>query len=526
MALHHRFFLLSLPLFLTTFASSGAISPNTGSADTANEDPEECVCRLCRDCVCHEPHYSAEDLYELRLAIPDDPMISEYYSRFPVRVFEPRIFSGFRTLQPHKFQIPPLPFTMDARAGAYDRDRYAGILYATDPYAEELEEGDEVLTYADLVANDSISRPVSVLPDSTAVGLAEPLRFEIIPEWLAIGLNAERIHQDMTYRLMVEHPALINYAYWDLPVPPRLPEDDHSFRAFLESLDLPQVDTSAAYIPKFERHRINWLHSVGGAFQLSQAYISSNWYQGGNNYIAFLFNFNWNVTLNTVYHPNLLFISDLNYKLAVNSNPKGSLHDYSISQDLFQYNLRTGVKAFRKWFYSLNALFKTQFFTNYPDDSMTPNAKILSPMEFNLGLGMTYSTTGRKGNLKFDASISPLSYNLKACPSMKIDHSLFNIGTDRRTASEFGSSAELTLNWQISSNISWKSRLFLFTDYHYFQGDWENTFNFAINRFLSTQLYLHPRFDSSTDRNATDWHYWQLKEILSFGLSYTFTTAP
>ena len=61
--------------------------------------------------------------------------------------------------------------------------------------------------------------------------------------------------------------------------------------------------------------------------------------------------------------------------------------------------------------------------------------------------------------------------------------------------------------------------------YDYVQGDWENTINFSINRYLSTQMYVHLRYDSSMAAiEGTRWHKWQLKEILSFGLQYRFKT--
>ena len=51
------------------------------------------------------------------------------------------------------------------------------------------------------------------------------------------------------------------------------------------------------------------------------------------------------------------------------------------------------------------------------------------------------------------------------------------------------------------------------------------TLSFDINKYLSTQIYAHLRYDTSTGRIAnTDWHRWQLKEILSFGFSYKFST--
>ena len=71
--------------------------------------------------------------------------------------------------------------------------------------------------------------------------------------------------------------------------------------------------------------------------------------------------------------------------------------------------------------------------------------------------------------------------------------------------------------------ITLNTRLYAFTDYHYAQGDWENTFSFNINSCLSTQIFTHLRYDNSRPWTQ-DWRYWQFKEILSFGLTYKFAT--
>lgn len=230
----------------------------------------------------------------------------------------------------------------------------------------------------------------------------------------------------------------------------------------------------------------------------------------------------WNVQLNQVYHPKLLFQSNLSYWLGLNSTPQDVVHSYSISEDILQWNLNAGVKAFReKWYYSLTAQFKTQLFRNYVNNSDVRKASFLSPGDFNLGLGMSYSTKTKK--IQLTTSLAPLSYNLKTCISKKINHSQFNIPEDAYTHSEIGSSAEVNLKWQIMWNISYSTRMFLFTNYKYFLSDWENTFNFEINKFLSSQIYVHARFDSSTETN-TKWKHFMLREVLSFGLSYTFST--
>ena len=43
-----------------------------------------------------------------------------------------------------------------------------------------------------------------------------------------------------------------------------------------------------------ERH---WMHQFSGNIQFSQAYVSPNWYQGGNNNLNIIAHAIWNVKL-------------------------------------------------------------------------------------------------------------------------------------------------------------------------------------------------------------------------------------
>ncbi len=347
----------------------------------------------------------------------------------------------------------------------------------------------------------------------------------VIPDWLRDALTQARISQDYMYKSMIYTPHTIQYTYWDLPVPPRLPEDDVTLGTYIKNLNLPEIAVADALLPEFELKKKHWLHKFNTGLQFSQAYVSKNWYQGGNNYIALLYNFYWNVQLNPTYHPNQIFESTLTYKLGINSIEQNAVgRKYSISEDNLQYNVKYGFKAFKKWFYTLTGLFKTQFFNNYKTNTNIRSASFLSPGDLNLGIGMTYSYVNKKKTFNMSASVAPLSYNLKICIDDKIDPTPFNIKPGHKTHNEFGSSGEVNMTWQATSNISMRTRLFAFTDYNYFQGNVETTWDFAINKFLSTQIYANLRYDSSSDFNISRWHHWMLKEILSFGLSYSFST--
>lgn len=400
---------------------------------------------------------------------------------------------------------------------------------------------------------DYLSLPYKALPDSVTLGIDESgeiiyigpsgtpvimdkeliekevlpsnnhsvLKGSYVPEWLIDAVKQIRMQDDLMYSRMIVRPKSIDYAYWDLPEPPVLPDDEVTFEAYIRKLDLPEIETGKAILPEGEIRKIHWLHNVNAYAQFSQAFVSKNWYQGGNNHLALLMGANWNVQLNQVYHPNILFQSNLSYKLGLYSSPEDQVHKYSISEDVLQWNLNTGLKALKKWYYSFNAQFKTQIFNYYPTNSDQLKASFLSPGDFNMGLGMAFSH--KKPNIEFTATISPFSYNLKTCISDRIDHLQFKIPEDRKTHSDFGSNAEFNMNWKVRYNINYKTRLFLFSDYNYFLSDWEHTFNFEFNKFLSTQIYVHMRLDTSSDLYK-NWRHFMLREVLSFGLSYTFST--
>lgn len=433
------------------------------------------------------------------------------------KVLGPWVFLGYRNLQRKGFDSSPITFIPGTKVMTDDSipDPYCGI-------PEEFITGRKpVPADSTEILLDELAR-LSGIDTSDQIDVTKP---DVTPKWLRDALTSYRIQEDFMYAAMTSDPSYIDYSYWDLPVPPRLLDDDVSFAGYMRRLNLPDVDLDKAVIPEENIRKVHWLHNVGGAIHLSQAYVSDNWYQGGNNHLSLLFNFNWNVQLNQVYHPDLLFQSALSYKLGLNSTPQDEVHAYSISEDALQYNLNMGLKAFRKWFYSFNLLFKTQLLRNYEQNSMKRTASFLSPGDLNVGLGMSYSHQSKDKRLQLTATISPVSYYLKTCITDKIDHALYNISPTSKTRNEFGSNGEFNMTWMITANINYKTRVFLFTDYDYFLSDWENTLNFDINRFLSTQIYVHLRYDTSTECN-TKWKHLQLREVLSFGVSYYFSTKP
>lgn len=341
-------------------------------------------------------------------------------------------------------------------------------------------------------------------------------------EWIDTEVQRHRIMEEQLKQFCMQYPSAVKLNLETLPERPKkyvATVDPKTATIKIEEL---AVDLSEANkeIGAREIDRKNWLHTFNGTLQFSQAYNSPNWYQGGNNNLNLIGNFIWNVKLNPKFHPNLLFENTIQYKVAINSAPDDTLRNYSISEDLFQINTKVGLKASNNWYYSATMQFKTQLLQSHPTNKRSLTAAFLSPGELNLGLGMTYNHTSADKRTTLGLSINPLSYNMICYRNTAVA-----AYAGKKILNQYGSNVEAKLTWKPIYYMTYTSRLYAFTNYKYLQGDWENTLSFAINQYLSTQIYVHLRYDSSTARlDNTKWHRWQLKEILSFGFAYRFST--
>ena len=377
------------------------------------------------------------------------------------------------------------------------------------------------MLYVPLVYDSYATDTVHPIPDAGN----GPYRLDAGDKWLQNAIKESQRVGSMRQRVMIANPQLTRYNAGSLPAAPPegiIPADPHQGMLTIAPPTVAVPDeASPVNTPSLRVH--NWLHVFNASLQFTQAYISGNWYQGGENNMALLGTINWNCNLNQDVHPNWLFNNAVTYKLGVATTHGDSIRNYIINEDNFLYSSQLGYKAIKHWYYSAMLKFTTQFMNNYKSNTRTMTASFLSPGELNLGLGMTYDLK-KADDRMLTLAIAPMSYNLKICRNIDdLDPVNFGIAAGHHTKSTFGSNVEAKLQWRCSRNIMLSSRVYLFTNYEYVQGDWENTIDMSINKYLTTQVYTHLRYDKSHPWDV-DWKYWQFKEILSLGIIYRFAT--
>lgn len=261
-----------------------------------------------------------------------------------------------------------------------------------------------------------------------------------------------------------------------------------------------------------------WTYGGSGYLQFSQNYISENWYKGGESTKSLLSGFTWQIKYDD--KQKTQFETKLEWKLGFITAPSDTVHTYKANNDLLRLTSKLGYKAIQNWYYTLSAEFQTQFFSNYETNSDNLVSALFSPATLNIGLGMDYKYT-KDGKVNLSVLLNPINYTLYSVRSDKVDPTKFNIEKGHKKENEIGSRINATLTWKIIPSLLWESKFSYTTNYEKVFSEWENTFTFVLNKYLSTKLFMHGRFDDGVSKEPDD-SYFQFQELFSFGVNYTW----
>ena len=288
-----------------------------------------------------------------------------------------------------------------------------------------------------------------------------------------------------------------------------------------EEPEAPQVDVEVKK-PNF------WTYKGDGFLQFLQNYVSGNWYKGGESNYSMLSA----LTLEANYDNKSKWKWDnkLELKLGFQTSPSDTVNKFKTNEDLIRLTSKVGLQASKRWYYTLQFIGYTQFTRGLKANDHRTYSDFMSPFNLNLSLGMEYKMEWFNKRLTGTINISPLALNYRY-----VDRTIFinndgseiwfptrhGIDPDKHHLLDFGSQFVIDYTWKLAENITWKSRMYGFTSYKRVEYEWENTFSFQFNKYISSKLFLHPRFDDNRARD--DKHgYWMFKEFFSIGFNYGF----
>jgi len=263
-----------------------------------------------------------------------------------------------------------------------------------------------------------------------------------------------------------------------------------------------------------------WKYSGSGSIQFTQNSLSDNWYQGGENTNA--------MYSELILHANydnkrgIQFENTMEMKLGFITAPSDTVHAYKTNSDMFRLYSKLGVRAIKNLYYTVAVELKTQIFPNYRTNSNVKVSDFLTPLQLKFTLsGLDYKYS--KNRMSLSVLGSPFTYKHVYLRTTNIaSPSSFEVKEGRRSADIFGSELTVKVNWKIRDNITWDSKFDFFTTYSKVTLNWENTLNFKLSRYLSSRLFFHSRFDDGVTLTEDNRSYFQFKEMLTFGLSYSW----
>lgn len=260
-----------------------------------------------------------------------------------------------------------------------------------------------------------------------------------------------------------------------------------------------------------------WTFNGDYSLQFLQNYISDNWYRGGESNLSAV----GNVVLKANYNnkQKVKFENTLELKLGMQTSESDTIHTLKTSTDVLRYTGKLGLQAIKKWDYAFQVIATTQMMRTYRSNNSTVYSDFCSPLEVNFSVGMDYTVSTKNRKLTGSVHLAPLAYNFKYVGRLALS-TRNGLTEGCHTLDDWGSQMTVNMTWKPTDNIKWNSRLYAYTTYERAVVEWENTITFALSKFISTNLFLYPRFDDAGTRKDGK-NYWQMKEYLALGFSYS-----
>ena len=259
-----------------------------------------------------------------------------------------------------------------------------------------------------------------------------------------------------------------------------------------------------------------WYKEARTLVQFTQNYISPNWYKGGNSSLAILALLKGQINYKK---DNFVWENTGEWRMGLSTTGKAdTVHKVNVTDDIFKIYSKAGYQVYSKLYINGSLEFQTTLLPSFKTNSQLRKSSFLTPIRFNLGVGLEYKPLDW-----LSVNFMPATYKLvhaTVSDSLRVDVTEYGIDKGKKTLSEFGSSVRVEAKYKPLRELEIYTLLYFYTNYRQIEFDWQIDVDFIINRFLSTHLTLHPRFDSTV--KSTEPQHMQFKELLSIGFNHYF----
>ena len=268
-----------------------------------------------------------------------------------------------------------------------------------------------------------------------------------------------------------------------------------------------------------------WDIGGNGTFGLTQMYLN-NWKAGGRSAFAFL----------TVLKGYANY-SDSKIKWENSGELRngwirqgGDIDQTQKNDDKLELISRLGISAFKKWYYSAEIDYITQFFNgyNYPNDSI-PISSYMSPATTFIKLGLDY-----KPNKNFSLFLSPITAkNVFVRDTALVDQTRYGVSATSRSFWEPGLNVDMRYKIDITPRISYETKYKMFINYQKpfkkLDINWENSIVAQLTDRINMTFMLYMLYDDNItfptgkmDGDGLEIYKpkWQTKELMTVGFSY------
>jgi hypothetical protein len=211
---------------------------------------------------------------------------------------------------------------------------------------------------------------------------------------------------------------------------------------------------------------------------------------------------------------------------------QGKSSEWRKTDDKIDFTSKYGYKTAENLYIAVLINFKTQMANgyNYPNDSVRISG-FIAPGYMLASIGLDY-----RPSENFTAYLAPLTYKLTLVNDNDLsDAGAFGVNAGKKSKHEFGGYLRLFLKKDLMQNISFQSKLDLFSNYlnkpQNIDVSWECLVSLKVNKFFSATLSTNLLYDDDIDLfidsnndgiiDETGPRV-QFKEVLAIGLSMNF----